>query len=464
MNTWIASAASFDSREMHKPFQHQIFARMFWGLVAITVLVRLPLWIWYVPVTTPDSGTYLSMARVLESWKFAGYVGARPPIYSMLLVLFGESPTLIWAMQSALGILTVFLTFDLAFRCGARPSTAFLAGLAVTLSVNLLLFEAGLLTEAVSTFALTLAFWLLARGAAEALRYKALRVFLACGSVCGVCALTKPFLQLTALLVPLLAAYLTWSATKSFRRSGAAFAAVSVPALALILGWCVFNKVHLDYFGVSTLAGYSLTQHAGAVMEYAPVDYAPIRDIYLKYREARVVLTGTHSMTIWDAYPEMMQRTGLGFVALSKELGRLSMSLLLSHPGSYAETAIDAWVRFWKAPLTPAFLVVEEAPKTLLGILDAIWHIERYLLVASKGLFLVLLSIALVKLAWKRQPENLMGLAVGATIVAASVLQALTEYGENARYSLPFQPLIFAAIAMLLPGRPEAMGTSSISR
>lgn len=427
-----------------------------WGLalLIIAVLVRIPLWLQYVPVLSADTTTYETMARFIASGDFSGYEGKRPPGYPVFLLLTGGNYSAVWGVQSVLGIATVILIFLLALRRGARPVFAFAAGLATTLSVNLLLFEAGVLTEALSTFLLVLALWLWDRGINADSDSRVWRQLLAASAVVGAAALVKPFLVFMVALLPLLSVYGAKVARQTWPSSLKRGLAAAIPAFLLVLGWSAFNKSHLDYFGVTTLAGYNLTQHSGAVMEQAPEQYAVVRDIYLKYREPRVRETGSHSMTIWEAYAEMMEATGQTFPQLSETLGRLSTGLLLSHPKAYAKTAFEAWLRFWKVPLPPSFLEADGASPELLRNLTAIADVERYALVVLKGVFLLLVFVAALLAVIRRRLPDSLDVAVVATIFAASALQALTEYGENARYSIPFQGLMFFVICTaLLPRR-----------
>ena len=414
-------------------------------LLLITILIHVPLWVAYQPIISDDTGTYLEMARQLAHWDFSGYTGKRPPGYPLFLLVLGENPRLVWIAQSILGILTVMLVYALVWERTNRAVLAFGAGLVTACSLNLLLFESAMLTETVATFLLTVLFWLLSRVDRPSTGSPML-LCLAIGVVLGLVTLTKPFLQYALVLVPLFAAYMAGDRLRHWKATTKAAVLTAIPAAILVIGWASFNKQHIDYFGISSLAGYNLTQHSGAVMEDAPDEFALIRNIYLKYRAPRVERTGSHTMTIWEAYPEMMRETGQSFPELSKTLARLSIGLLIAHPQSYGNTAAQAWLGFWKAPLSPLFLEAPNASEQLLASLKNIWFVERYLLVAAKaGFLLISLSVAW-KLARSPRQVDSIQLVLVISVLAGSVLQALTEYGENARYSIAFQPLIFAAL------------------
>lgn len=425
-------------------------------LLFVAVLIHLPLWIAYQPTASDDTGTYLEVARQLAQWDFSQYTAKRPPGYPLFLLALGENPVLVWIAQSMLGILTAVLAYHLVLERTNRIKPAFGAGLATVCSLNLLLFESAMLTETVSTFLLTLMFWLLSRVDRPPASASSLALpCLATGVVLGLAALTKPYLQYVLVLVPLFAAHMAWNRVRRWQTAAMAAMLSVIPAAALVLGWAAFNQQQIGYFGVSTLAGYNLTQHSGAIMEHAPDEFVRIRDIYLKYRATRVEKTGSHTMTIWEAYPEMMRETGQSFPQLSKTLARLSVGLLAEHPRSYASTASEAWLNFWKAPLAPLFLEAPDASARLLVALKKIWFVERYLLVTAKAGFLVIAVLVAMKLVRRPRETDPLTLALVISVLAGSVLQALTEYGENARYSIVFQPLIFAVLfrGLHLPGR-----------
>ena len=74
---------------------------------------------------------------------------------------------------------------------------------------------------------------------------------------------------------------------------------------------------------------------SGGFIENAPEEYSFIKEIYLKYRTQRIEEISTHSMVIWRAYPEMLQRTGLSYPELSKVLVKMSVATFLNEPARY---------------------------------------------------------------------------------------------------------------------------------
>ena len=53
-------------------------------------------------------------------------------------------------------------------------------------------------------------------------------------------------------------------------------------------------------------------------------------------------------MTVWYAYPELLEKTGLSPPDLSNELGRISKNLFKAHPDLYLKQVAISWLEFWK--------------------------------------------------------------------------------------------------------------------
>jgi hypothetical protein len=123
--------------------------------------------------------------------------------------------------------------------------------------------------------------------------------------------------------------------------------------------------------------------------------------------------------------------------------------LILSHPLPYLRSVAEAWVSFWPVPfyaLHDKFTVPAAA-----RAVDAIWPLERILLLAANFLAIAA-SCWVLAGAVIRRLKGTIGLSaplvLSSVIMAASVLQALVEYGENARYAIPTQSLAVALVLL----------------
>jgi 4-amino-4-deoxy-L-arabinose transferase-like glycosyltransferase len=414
------------------------------ALVTVLIAARL---IWnglYPAIEFPDSATYRTLARQIEAMSFAGYDGTRTPGYPLILILLRHHATAIVVFQQALGVLTAWLVCRLVMRFTGRTALAVATALIVGLSPNAMAFESAVLTETLAAFLVTAIVWLSCRIHARGLTI-AHAAWL--GGALALIGLTRPNLLYLGPLVMLAVLWAERARRGSLRP--AAVAAVVTPCLALTLAWCGFNHHQTGYFGPTTYTGYNLTQHAGGFMELAPEEHAVLRDIYLRHRAQVVRLRGTHAATVFWAEPEMRRVTGMSFVALSRALGTMSIELFKAHPQRYAESVFKAYQRFWQVPDYVMRGQLRQAQA--IGWVDLALETNRLVHVHLIMAFMGLGAIAVTRVA--ARPLRLLGptwplLMAGAAVMAGAVLQALVEYGENARYYAPFQAIVVALVAV----------------
>ncbi len=197
----------------------------------------------------------------------------------------------------------------------------------------------------------------------------------------------------------------------------------------------------------TVMGGYSLVQHTGAFFEYLPDEAAPIRDTYLRYRQAQLAARGTQTNAIWDAIPEISRASGLGFYDLSREMQRLSLWLIRQHPDLYARSAAEGWVAFWKAPIYWDLQLV--SPAWLETALPAYANLTRLLLAGTNLAFLALclagLFLRRVRRALAAHTTTLAGAAM---VLVVSVVQTLLDHGDNPRFLVPLQMVVVVVVVL----------------
>jgi hypothetical protein len=409
----------------------------------VGALARLWVAAIYQPVDYPDSQGYWQMARVISSAQWMDNLGARPPVYPAFLVLSDGNYAAIGFWQAMLGIVTVALFVFASWRAQDPPWLTVLAGLLPTLYLPLLFLEQVVLAEAFS-HALVVA-WFFAIGILTAAQPDKKMAFTA-GLLAGFATLTKPFFVFLGILgVILLFARLRRVDKTALHLAAWAF----VPFLILTIGWSWFNARTTGVFGVSAISGFNIINHTGKFIEYAPDEYAHIRDIYLVHRAARIEARGTDAMTIWSAYPEI-DPSGAHYHRVSQELVSLSIWLITHYPEKYLFSVADAWVSFWKAPIYWQAQAI--SPDWAKAALDVFWRVERIFLLAFNALFLLVCVYFVWRLFVRRAfTDNELNLALlTGVVLTGSVLQALADYGENARYLIPFQTVVVYAVLRLV--------------
>jgi 4-amino-4-deoxy-L-arabinose transferase-like glycosyltransferase len=401
-------------------------------LLGICVVLRFFIFTNYQPLLFNDSAGYKDLAVQLKTLNFSSYLGMRPPVYSLLILLSGINDYVVWIIQSCLGIAISILLYLLAMRLTANKALSFVVGLSYSLALQSLFFETMILTETLATFLLIWSLWLLV----NAFDKKSIGLYILTGIGIGLAALTRPLLLF---LIPLAGIFLflklkiNGEATSEISR---ALGSLLIPAVILVGGWSLFNQIKVDYFGITTLLGYNLTNHSGAFMQYAPPEYSVIRDIYLKYRDNNT----SQVNVIWQAYLEMQHATGLSFSELSRVLARMSLQMFMEHPGAYLKDVFKGWDDFWK----PVFWYADYGlirSVFLRNMVTNLSIIEMSLFSHLSSIFLLIAVWTMVKAILKPRVFDFNSLFV-LIVLTASLSQALVEYGDGTRFAIPFLPLV----------------------
>lgn len=399
------------------------------AVLLIGALQRLLLWLFYPPVTYSDTGAYRRLAQaILAGWH--DYDGTRPPGYPIFMALVGEDST-VYLAQLLLGLATTALFFWVGWRLSGSPAFGAAAGLAHTLNAGQLFFEADLLSESLTTFwlALLLAGVALALEAHPRPRWA---LWLGLGLAAGLAGMTRTlFLFLPVWVLLALALF-----TRGWRMRLSMALAVLLPGVMLLGLWVNFMNQRYGILGVTTMTGYHLVQHTGAFFELVPQQDALLRDIFIKYRDEKIALTGTPANAIWDAIPEMMRMADLNFHSLSAQLTRISLDLIAAHPDRYLASAAEGWWLFWRAPV----YWKPEALGATQGTLTGIVLTERAVIFGANLLFLLTSALAVVWRRW-RAWLNLSPpwVFIAATVWVTSLLQTLPDHGDNPRFLIPLQ-------------------------
>jgi hypothetical protein len=418
---------------------------------AFACLVRMGAWHQYDVVRLSDSGTYLELAEAMVQGRLIEDDGGRTPGYPALLAAAGLDGHRIWLLQSLSGIVVSLVLYLGALHLTRSLRWSVAAGATHSVNIGQLAFEANVASETLATLLVTSAAIALVVSCGARVPRSAFRTFgLLAGCLAGAAALTRPqFVFLPAVV----ALFLFIAGMRS--DPGARFRALLWPLVSLapgvlaILGWSAFNYVRHDYFTLSTYMGINLTNHSIAFAEASPDRYAPIVEILIRHRDAKIQRTGRYSMAVWEALPELQERTHLSKPALSKELARLSFHLLKHRPLAYLRAVGGAWLDFW---LVPNYWRPEKLRSpSVRDFVQRAWIAERWVIRLANAGFLVCTFLAVAGLP--RSARRLWDLPLAcaaAIILASSVLQAFAEYGENTRYSVTVQPLVLFVGLVLL--------------
>jgi len=412
------------------------------GLGAAGFLWRIFLWFQYGPVSYGDTPSYLRLAKSLTDWSLSGYDGTRVPGYPVFLMLHGMDLQKAWITQLILGWLLSMLLFWLLWKAtGCAWAGALLGGL-YNLIPGQFFFESNMISETLSAFLVTATFAAVIAWHQSSRRARQLLFAFLAGLLGSLAGLVRPAFFLLSVWFLI---FVFFGEKGGFKARIVTSLVYGIPPLLLLGGWLWWMYSTYHVISPDAMGGYHMIQHTGVFFEKAPDQYEVLRDTYLKYRDAQIAERGSQTNAIWDAIPEMREVSGLSFYDLSRELNIISRELIRSYPGLYLRNAARGWINFWKAPVywNPA-LMKSSLLEQVFGLLALA---GRGLSIGANFLFL-LLSTALVFSSGLRKKVRLdMGLlASGGLVWLISVVQTLADHGDNPRFLMPLQMLVFYVV------------------
>lgn len=416
------------------------------ALALFGLLARIGVWLAYAPVSYPDTRTYLRLAAALGDGGLDAYDGTRVPGYPLIVLALGGEAERLWLLNLALGWALSLLLFWMVWRLTGRAGLALGLGLLYHLIPGQFLFESNLLTETPTAFSVALSLALLLAFDRARTPRRRLALAAAAGLAASLAGLLRPlFFLLPAWLLLFVVLGGGSGRAPGLRRRLIEGGALSLAPALLLGGWIAFIYGAYGMLAPTTMGGYHLVQHTGAFFELLPDEHAVVRDIYLRYRDERLAARGNQANTIWEAIPELTRVTGRTFFDLSREMQRLSLELIRAHPGLYLRSAAEGWLLFWIAP--PYWDPAAMQPPALRTLFEALTPAGRALSVACNLAFLTLAAAwAFSRRVRARLRLDRQALAVGGLILLTSVVQTLVDHGDNARFLVPMQMLVFYVV------------------
>lgn len=387
----------------------------------------------------PDSEGYIDLARRLSAFDLAGYDGMRSPGFPLLIALCGNSLQATVLVQFALGVATSVLLFKNLLLLRFEVKNAVIITLFLGSFLHVFFYETAILTEALTLFFMQLACYILLNGYIEKSDLKTEALF---SLVLGILVIIKPFY----IFLPFLAYGFYLMKDFSMRKAISIKWVVFVFPLIAYLGWSHVNKTNTGYFVPSTLNGFYLSQNCVYFAEKTAPEFSQVSSIYVKYRTKAIAENDNVSMTIWRAYDELREQTGLSFPDLSNKLNEFSKDAISRNPFDYLKQVFYSWIDFWRPNI--CWNENDFGRPGAAGFFIGLWKIQAFLLKIFKIAFVLLLPLAFFRFAKTRKISNAFILTT--VIVCASVLQAMATFGTNSRFSYPFEFLIVVLAIMQL--------------
>ena len=302
------------------------------------------------PLLDGDSAQYMEVARDLADGRL-DTLHFRTPGYPWLLVVTGSAYTpthRLLVVSLALHAACVWLIALLMSRAGA--GARWVIGLTVILLLPPYVEPAAyVMTENLAQVTLVaglvpLVLWFTGRR----------RSLLVAASVAvAAAALVRPAYQL---LAPALCVALLVLPAAS-RAVGPLRGAARRAALAVLAGWiaivggaALLNGIRFGVFGLSPSTGFHLSTKTMGLVERLPDEYAEVREILIRERDAQLVKRGgthTPTQTIWGARAELERATGRTGAQLSAYLVRMNLELIRRAPVEYLQEVARSAAVYW---------------------------------------------------------------------------------------------------------------------
>jgi hypothetical protein len=302
------------------------------------------------PLQQGDSSQYMEVARDLADGRLDD-LHFRTPGYPLVLALTGSAvqPTRVLFLVSLLLHAATVALIANALRVAGAPSAFVIACAGLLLLPPYVEPAAYVMTENLAAFCLVLGFWSLVRWHQRPSAAWALSA----GVAFAIAPLVRP---VYLLLAPLVAIFMAVGlagtrgdrSISTHRRRSAVYVAL---VWALVLGaFATHNFVRFQWFGIAPSAGLHFSTKTMAFIERLPDDYAPVREILIRARDAELVKRGgTHTATqaIWSARPELEAVTGLRLPELSAYLVRVNLTAIRHAPLEYLQEVARSSVIYW---------------------------------------------------------------------------------------------------------------------
>lgn len=385
--------------------------------------------------STDDS--YVWAARDILHFNFHA-LGDRVPVYPLLVALCGLNLRALWVAQSILGVMASLMIFDMAFRRTRQGLYSLFVGVVCSLIPEILEYEAGVVTEVLTSFLLVTSLWLITR--CEDAGKSNIGYPLALGSIVALAGLTRPLMMC---LVPVYLCFLVplWRPAKILQRENLRKAlGFALPVVVLILGWCGFNYLNHGYFSPTTRAGQQLMDQVDPYVYLAPDRFGVLRDAWLQARQQTKDDSNHLPLdTFAAALPEMERQTGKTEIQLSQELASLAVYLAIRHPFLWLRRVEQGWVQFWGEPDPKE---VDWPPSGKVGLIESVGAMSKFVLREIKAAFLVLALLSIPCALFRPKAFTRIEYLIFTMALWVSIFAAFTEFGDNRRFCVPFYMLI----------------------
>ncbi len=389
-----------------------------------------------------DSGGYLAIADMIKNWDFNSYNGTRTPGYPFLIFLANSSLPLLAFYQGILGILTSWMLFYIFNKQSKNFNFSLLIGLVPSIFLHLLFYERAVLTESLTLFSLVFCIWALFKTGFFSQPLQLVPAILI-GLLATLALVVRPMF---IILPPFIAFYYV---VLNFR-SGVFHNAIRIlffclPAFLFYSSWSSFNEKHTGYKAITAYSGINVAQTTVYFLEEADDEFVTLRNHHIRKRDSLSANGGDPAMAIWYVYEDLERTESLTVAQFSQLLKPMNENLIQNNKTSYLKQVAVSWIDFWNTGMMWNY--DSFAIKEIKWVLAGFWlFIMTPIIILIKILFLLICGFHFYKRIRDRKLYFTFEFFCVLLILGASVGQALVTFGSNARFSMPFFPLILIVV------------------
>ncbi len=389
-----------------------------------------------------DSGGYITVAEMIKNWDFSNFNGTRTPGYPFLIFLANLSEPITAFYQSILGLLASFMLFYIFYKNSKNLSFSLYIALIPSIFLHLLFYERAILTENLTMFCLIFCIWVLFKTNFFLQRLSLLNILLI-GLASTLALVVRP-------MFIILPPFITFYYLALNFRSGIFHNVISIlllclPAFIFYSFWSSFNEIHTGYKTITAYSGINIAQTTVFFAENADEKYSDIRDLQVRKRDSLIVNGADPAMAIWYVFEDLERKDSISVAEFSQLLKPMNNNLLKNNKFAYAKSVAKSWVEFWGTGVMwnyDSFKI-----KEIKWVLAGFWlFIMTPIIIILKILFLLICAFHFYKRIRNRKWLFTFEFFCVLLILGASLGQALVVYGGNARFSMPFFPLILIVV------------------
>lgn len=406
-----------------RELKSQLFVILVLGLGS-----RLFAWIFYYPVTYPDTHWYIFGAENISMLTWTWVNGARAPGYSAFLLLCGIDLLNVFTVQLIIGVINALLLCVLFREILPNTNFGIIAGLISLFNPNQFLFEALILSETLATFLLFLTLVLIVKCRLSIISMVIISVTTA------LLILTRPlFLYFPIMFV---AIYLNPSNTYQHNGWKVRMILTYVCCLALCIAPIIYlNKSHNGFAGITSLLGFNLVNHATEYIESAPAEYEEQKQLIINQRDMQISMGLKPSFAVYHVYSDSLFDANSNFNTTSKMLFRMGIKTILNDPFGYLRVSLNGLIDFWKPSFQYHGFHWHKYSKYILYI------ISFFMLISYVGLFFGPISSVFYQSGRSSTLYSKQIVFLYSVVMSGWVVTSLLDYGENARYKSPFDSI-----------------------